>query len=53
MKFRLKALTIALAILAIMCSFACVEKKVDKEPEIQIIDHNLSLHKFGGDILQA
>lgn len=48
-----KAISITLAILAIMCLFACAEKNAGKEPQIQIIDHNLSIHKFGGDVLQS
>ncbi len=47
----IKVIAITLVLVSAICMAACAEKNAGNE--IQIIDHNLSIHKFGGDVLQS
>ena len=49
----IKVLAIVLVMALILCSVACTEKKEDTPPQIQIIDHDLTIHEFGGDVLKS
>ena len=49
----IRIIAVFLAVLASSCLFACAEKEADNESQIQILDHNLNMHKFGGDVLQS
>lgn len=42
---------ICLIATSLICPAACVGEKADNE--IQIIEHTLSTHEFGGDVLQS
>jgi predicted small secreted protein len=50
MRLTIKVIAICLVVASLILA-ACAEKKAGNE--IQIIDHNLSIHKFGGDVLQS
>jgi len=50
MRLTIKIIAICLVAVSLILA-ACAEKKAGTE--IQIIDHNLSMHKFGGDVLQS
>ena len=53
MRLALRITVLILIAIAVISLLSCVEKKVEKEPEIQIIDHNLSMHSFTGDVLKS
>lgn len=47
------SIVITLSLLAIFCLSACTRNsEVTTSPQIRIVEHNLSIHKFGGDVLQ-
>ena len=51
MRLAIKVTAICLIIASLIYSAACTDRKAGTE--IQIIDHNLSIHEFGGDVLQS
>lgn len=53
MRLATKFIAVFLAIAFSTFFVACAEKQANNEPQIQIIEHNLSMHKFGGDVLQS
>jgi hypothetical protein len=53
MRLALRITILILIAIAVISLLSCAEKKVEKETEIQIIDHNLSMHNFTGDVLKS
>src|SRR4030042_371174 len=53
MKLATKFIAVFLAIAFTTFFVSCAAKQVDNETQIQILEHNLSIHKFGGDVLQS
>jgi hypothetical protein len=53
MRSALRITILILTAIAAISLLSCAEKEVEKEPEIQIIDHNLSMHSFTGDVLKS
>ena len=53
MRLALKFIAVFLAISFSTFFVACAEKQVDNEPQIQILEHNLSMLEFSGDVLKS
>jgi len=53
MKLVIEAIAIVLVMAFVSCSAASPDKNVNTEQQVQIIEHNLSIHEFGGGVLQS
>ena len=49
---KTKLIAIAICIISLAALYACTEKQGTTEPQLQLIEHNLSFHNFG-DVLKS
>jgi hypothetical protein len=53
MSIAFKSLPFVFAVLSIFSLVGCSQNKTEATPGIHIIDHNLNIHSFTGDVLKS